>query len=239
MRLFSIRSRWSRQTNLRWSLRISAPGSRCDSHRIWKPLQMPSTGIPRPRGLDHLGHHRGEPGDRAAAQVVAVREATRQDHRVDAAQVVVAVPERDRLVAADADRALRVDVVERAGEGDDADLHAVLAPSTRDGEVLDHRVGEQRLGHLPDLLEHLVGDLPGQLELEPLALADVGHAGEAEPRQGAEHRLALGVEDLRLGHHVDDDLGHGPSLDGTSAADRPGRLGPWSLSGRPLPGPSL
>ena len=48
VRLFSIRSRWSLQTNLRWSLRISAPGSRWDSHRIWKPLQMPSTGIPRP-----------------------------------------------------------------------------------------------------------------------------------------------------------------------------------------------
>ena len=41
-----MRSRWSRQTNLRWSLRISAPGSRCDSQRIWKPLQMPSTGSP-------------------------------------------------------------------------------------------------------------------------------------------------------------------------------------------------
>ena len=48
VRLFSIRRRWSRQTNFRWSLRISAPGSRWDSHRIWKPLQMPSTGIPRP-----------------------------------------------------------------------------------------------------------------------------------------------------------------------------------------------
>ena len=44
--LFSMRSRWSRQPNLRWSLRISAPGRRWDSHRIWKPLQMPSTGIP-------------------------------------------------------------------------------------------------------------------------------------------------------------------------------------------------
>ena len=121
------------------------------------------------------------------------------------------MPERDRLVAADADRALRVDVVERAGEGDDADLHAsLLAPMTC--EVLDHRVGEQRLGHLPDLLEHVVGDLTGQLELEPLPLADVGHAGEAEPRQGAEDGLALGVEDLRLGHHVDDDLGHAGSL---------------------------
>ena len=25
---------------------VSAPGSRCASHRIWKPLQMPSTGSP-------------------------------------------------------------------------------------------------------------------------------------------------------------------------------------------------
>ena len=45
-----------------------------------------------------------------------------------------------------------------------------------DGEVLDHRVGEQRLGHLLDLGEHRVGHLTGDLELEPLALADVGHA---------------------------------------------------------------
>jgi hypothetical protein len=33
-------------TNLRPTLRVSAPGSRCASHRIWKPLQMPSTGSP-------------------------------------------------------------------------------------------------------------------------------------------------------------------------------------------------
>ena len=46
--VFSIRRRWSTQLNLRWSLRISAPGSRWDSQRIWKPLQMPMTGIPRP-----------------------------------------------------------------------------------------------------------------------------------------------------------------------------------------------
>ena len=44
--MFSMRSCWSRHTNFLWSLRISAPGSRWDSHRIWKPLQMPSTGIP-------------------------------------------------------------------------------------------------------------------------------------------------------------------------------------------------
>ena len=51
----------------------------------------------RPGRGDQLAHHRGEPGDRAAAQVVAVREAAGQDHRVDAAQVAVGVPERDRL----------------------------------------------------------------------------------------------------------------------------------------------
>ena len=34
------------QTNLRWELRISVPGSRPASVTIWKPLQMPSTGTP-------------------------------------------------------------------------------------------------------------------------------------------------------------------------------------------------
>ena len=62
-----------------------------------------------------------EAGDRAAAQVVAVGEAAGQDHRVDAVQVGVGVPERDRLGAGDADRAQRVAVVEAAREGDDAD----------------------------------------------------------------------------------------------------------------------
>ncbi len=42
----STRRRWSLQTNFWWSLRTSAPGSRCDSHSTWKPLQMPRTGIP-------------------------------------------------------------------------------------------------------------------------------------------------------------------------------------------------
>ena len=43
---FSIRSFCSRQMNFWWSLRIRAPGSRWASVRIWKPLQMPSTGMP-------------------------------------------------------------------------------------------------------------------------------------------------------------------------------------------------
>ena len=42
----STRSPTSRHTNRRPWLRTSAPGSRPASQRIWKPLQMPSTGIP-------------------------------------------------------------------------------------------------------------------------------------------------------------------------------------------------
>ena len=43
---------------------------------------------------------------------------------IDAVQVGVGVPQGDGLVAAETYGAARVDVVERAGEGDDADLHA-------------------------------------------------------------------------------------------------------------------
>ncbi|GAA1476934.1 hypothetical protein GCM10009623_13800 [Nocardioides aestuarii] len=77
--------------------------------------------------LDDLGHDRREAADGAAAQVVTVGEPAGQDDRVDVAQVVVAVPERDRLVAADRDRAARVVVVERAREGDDPDLHSATS----------------------------------------------------------------------------------------------------------------
>ena len=42
----STRRSWSLQTKVRTSLRINAPGSRWASQRIWKPLQIPSTGMP-------------------------------------------------------------------------------------------------------------------------------------------------------------------------------------------------
>ena len=42
--MFSTRRTWSRHMKFRWSFLIIEPGSRCDSVRIWKPLQMPSTG---------------------------------------------------------------------------------------------------------------------------------------------------------------------------------------------------
>ena len=121
--VFSTRSTWSRQMKSPWSLRMRPPGSRCASTSIWKPLQMPSTGMPGVRGVDDLGHDRAERGDRAAAQVVAVAEAAGQHDRVDALEVVRAVPEGDGLGAREPHGALRVAVVERAGEGDDADAH--------------------------------------------------------------------------------------------------------------------
>ena len=48
---------------------------------------------------DDLGHHRSEARDGSATQVVAVGESTGKDDRVDSLQVVVAVPERDRIAA--------------------------------------------------------------------------------------------------------------------------------------------
>ena len=53
------------------------------------------------RGILHLRHDRRERGDRAGAQVVAVAEAAGKDERVDALEVVRAVPEGDRLGAGD------------------------------------------------------------------------------------------------------------------------------------------
>ena len=121
------------------------------------------------------------------------------------------MPERDRLVAADPDRALGVDVVERAREGDDADLHAAgLHAETSKFSITGLESSVSAICRTCSSTSSVTS--PDELELEPLALADVGHAGEAEPGQRAEDGLALRVEDLRLGHHVDDDLGHGSSL---------------------------
>ncbi len=72
--------------------------------------------MPLRRGILHLGHDRREGRDRARAQVVAVAEAARQHEGVHALEVVRAVPQGDGLAAGDADRALGVAVIERAGE---------------------------------------------------------------------------------------------------------------------------
>src|SRR5690606_5186090 len=73
------------------------------------------------RRVFHLGHDRRESGDGARPQVVAVAEAAGQHERVDAFEVVRAVPEGDGLGTGETDRPLRVAVVERARERDDPD----------------------------------------------------------------------------------------------------------------------
>src|SRR5690606_18070118 len=81
------------------------------------------------RGVDHLVHHGGEAADRPGPQVVAVGEAAGQHDRVDLVQRVVAVPQRDRLGAAETHGAQRVAVVERAGEGHHTDAHQASSTS--------------------------------------------------------------------------------------------------------------
>src|SRR5699024_9180438 len=92
-------------------------------------------GHPALRGVDHLLHHRCEAADGPGAQVVAVGEAARQHDRLDALQIVVAVPERDGRGTADPHGAQRVPVVQRAREGHHTDAHQACgspsaAPST-------------------------------------------------------------------------------------------------------------
>ena len=77
-----------------------------------------------PGGGHQLAHHRGEPGDGTAAQVVAVGEAAGQDRRVHAAQVAVAVPEHDRFGPGEPDRTRRVPVIQRPRKSNDPNPHA-------------------------------------------------------------------------------------------------------------------
>src|SRR4051812_13190923 len=64
--------------------------------------------------------------------------------------------------------------------------------SAVDREVLDHRVGEQRVG---EAVQRLVVDRVGDLQLEVLALPHVGDARDAEATQRAHDGLPLRVED--------------------------------------------
>ena len=61
--------------------------------------RSPSTGRPALRVRDDLLHDRAEARDRAGAQIVAVAEAAGQDDDVAACEVVILVPEVDRLLA--------------------------------------------------------------------------------------------------------------------------------------------
>ena len=75
------------------------------------------------RALHDGAHHRGEACDGTAAQVVAVGKSTGQDHGVHTLEVVIAMPQGDRISSGEAHRARCIAVIERAREGDDTDLH--------------------------------------------------------------------------------------------------------------------
>jgi hypothetical protein len=75
------------------------------------------------------GHHPGEAGDGAWPQVVAVGEAARHDHGVDALEVRVGVPELDRFGPDPLDRVKGVPVAIRAGEDGDPDPHVASLPA--------------------------------------------------------------------------------------------------------------
>src|SRR5690606_313987 len=95
--------------------------------RLAQDLEAVADAEHRQAGFGGVGerlHHRGEPGDGAAPQVVAVGEAAGEHDRVHAAQVGLGVPEPHRLRAGEPDRPGGVAVVERAGERHHADLHA-------------------------------------------------------------------------------------------------------------------
>ncbi len=74
------------------------------------------------RELGHLLHHRGEAGDRARPQVVAIGEAAGHDHRVHALEIAVGVPQQRGLAHA-LGRLYSVDVVAGAGKANDPELH--------------------------------------------------------------------------------------------------------------------
>src|SRR5207244_8815625 len=70
------------------------------------------------------GHYRREAGDGASPQVVAVREAARQDDAVVGGEVAFPVPDEVRLVSHHfGERPLTVAVAPGAGEDDDGEAH--------------------------------------------------------------------------------------------------------------------
>jgi len=97
------------------ALRISAPGSNPASVRIWKPLQMPSTGPPPANFFTAC--ITGE--NRAIAPVRSNRrrQIRLNQHRVHALEVFRVVPEKgDRLVGHFGNHVVRIVVAIGAGK---------------------------------------------------------------------------------------------------------------------------
>jgi hypothetical protein len=71
-------------------------------------------------------HRGGEARDGAAAEVVAVREAARQDDAVHVGELCIRMPHGNRVGTHGSERPERVAVVVRAGEDDDGDARTEL-----------------------------------------------------------------------------------------------------------------
>ena len=87
------------------------------------------------RELADRGHHRREAGDRAGAEIVAVREPAGHDDGVDSAHGRVAVPQDRRLGTEPLDRPHDIELAVGAGKLDDADPDAHDATSSSSSTV--------------------------------------------------------------------------------------------------------
>ena len=175
-------------TNFTLRLRSIAPGSMPASRRIWKPLQMPSTGPPAGGERLHFSHDRREARDRAGPQVVAVCEAAGQYHDVGALQVRVLVPDELGVLAEDVcRRVIGVVVAVAAWKHDNGELHHQL---DLDAIALDHRIGEQLVGHFRRERRRLGGLRRRKIELEVLSLPDVFDTARS-PSNAARRRWSL------------------------------------------------
>src|ERR1019366_9335434 len=120
------------------ALRISAPGSRPASVRIWKPLQMPSTSPP-PSAKRFTDCMTGE--KRASAQVIAIGKPTGDQHCIHSAEILRIVPEEgDRLLCHFGNHMVRIVVAVGTRKNQNTEFHAFRLT------VSGHRSEERRVG---------------------------------------------------------------------------------------------
>jgi hypothetical protein len=169
-------------------------------------------------GVDHGPHDGRLGGDGAGAQVVAVGEPAGDDDGVHTMQVGIGMPERDRFGTNDFRGTQGVDVIETAGEGDDADPDGHRgSPSASRVTVHVSMTGFARTEPASCSSSSSVTApstssskcLPARTSVTP-AWPDRGERGL--------DRLALRVEDLRFDDDIDCHAGHGVLLSGTVSA---------------------
>ena len=160
-------------TNLRPAFFCSAPGSRPGLGEHLEAVADPDDGAAGGRVLGDRVHHRREPGDRAGAQVVAVREPAGHDDRVDAARRVRSPCQSSSASPPSCSTARTTSSSQFVPGNTTTPTRALTRRVTDlgdlDGVALDHRVGEEALAHLVDLGAGGVGDVG--VEHEPDGLA--------------------------------------------------------------------